>query len=724
MNDSLRRALPSLRAVRAIVLLGSAIGIAAVFGLVMAYKFIADERARELWSWQTRLGVAVDGRVAAVEGWIDDQRGLIRGLAENSTVRLYLTELATAAGDPTRISGETAQAVYVENLLAATAERSAFGPPAPRSNVPANVDRPRAAGLALLDAKGRVVVATHEMPTLAGRLLDLVKRAERAEGAIEDMFLGPSGRPSMAFAAPVPALAGEGATSFVGHVVGIKEVGEELNDRLTRPPTPERSDETLLLRQRDGSVEYLVPLADGTTAMRKRLPVATPHLAEVAALTAPGDLLIGRDYRNVEVLAVSRPITGVSWTLMHKIDRLEAMQAAETRLNRLFGIFVLAIVLLVVAMVAIWRHGSSQRAYETSRRFEALARRFEHQGQLLRIVTDSQPASILITDLEGRLRFVNKKLANRLGTSADDLLGKSLASVFGPAEARRYEQQVQTALETRTIQPEVLRSEGDGEPRILHTEYVPLPPTGEHPPGVLVIEEDITAPIVERERRERTLRQLVRTLVAIVDRRDPFAAHHSQRVAGVARRIAEEMRLDPVLVETAEIAGSLMNLGKILVPEELLTRGGNLSQAERDQIRDSLKLGADLLESVEFDGPVVATLRSAQERWDGSGPRGLKGVEILVTARIVAVANAFVGMASARAHRPGLDLDQAIGALMQQAGTIFDRRVVAALLHDLENRGGRARWADFGVPPADVPKPAPPRQAPPPPRIVPRAGRR
>ena len=61
MNDSLRRALPSLRAVRAIVLLGTAIGIAAVFGLVMAYKFIADERARELWSWQTRLGVAVDG---------------------------------------------------------------------------------------------------------------------------------------------------------------------------------------------------------------------------------------------------------------------------------------------------------------------------------------------------------------------------------------------------------------------------------------------------------------------------------------------------------------------------------------------------------------------------------------------------------------------------------------------------------------------------------------
>ncbi len=224
--------------------------------------------------------------------------------------------------------------------------------------------------------------------------------------------------------------------------------------------------------------------------------------------------------------------------------------------------------------------------------------------------------------------------------------------------------------------------------------------------SVLVVEQDITPAVVEREKRERTQQQLVKTLVAVVDRRDPYAAHHSQRVAQVARRIAEEMGLDPVLAETAETAGNLMNLGKILVPAQVLTRSGDLSAAEKRQIRESIQLGADLLEGVEFDGPVVPTLRQAQERWDGAGPLGMKGDDILVTARVVAVANFFVALVSPRAHRPGVELDQAVDTIFRQSGHAFDRRVVAAFLNDLDNHGGRARWALFSQPPAVSPGPA------------------
>jgi HD-GYP domain-containing protein (c-di-GMP phosphodiesterase class II) len=93
-------------------------------------------------------------------------------------------------------------------------------------------------------------------------------------------------------------------------------------------------------------------------------------------------------------------------------------------------------------------------------------------------------------------------------------------------------------------------------------------------------------------------------------------------------------------------------------------------------------------------------LRLAQEHWDGSGsPAGRAGDDILLTARIVAVANAFAGMISARAHRPGLSFDEAEAALSQAAGTVYDRRPVAALLHVLDNRGGRERWAAYREPP-------------------------
>jgi HD-GYP domain-containing protein (c-di-GMP phosphodiesterase class II) len=451
----------------------------------------------------------------------------------------------------------------------------------------------------------------------------------------------------------------------------------------------------LLRREADGLVN-LSPLRDGAGPLAKRIASSSADV-EAAAIAAAGAFAEGRDYRARETLAVARAIQGLPWLLIHKIDRDEAMGAAETRLHRLFMVIVLSIAFVVLTVIAIWRHAVSRRAAEAADRFEALARRFEHQSRLLHLVTDTQPASIFIADADGVVRFANKIAAATAAAHPSDVVGKTLAAVFGPTEARRYERQVREALAQRTTQSAIHRADEEGRPRIVHGEFVPLPPSPETGEAVLAVEVEITPAIVERERRERTLRQVVRTLVELVDRRDPFAADHSHRVAAVARRIAEEMGLDPVMVETAEIAGSLMNLGKILVPTQILTRSGAITADERQRIRESLKAGADLLEGVEFDGPVVDTLRQAQEHWDGSGPRGVKGVEILVTARIIAVANAFVALASERAHRPGVELDQAVETIMREAGTLYDRRVVAALLNDLENRGGKRRWADFAA---------------------------
>jgi HD-GYP domain-containing protein (c-di-GMP phosphodiesterase class II) len=228
---------------------------------------------------------------------------------------------------------------------------------------------------------------------------------------------------------------------------------------------------------------------------------------------------------------------------------------------------------------------------------------------------------------------------------------------------------------------------------VVVTEHVPLPAEDPAQSGVLVVENDITEIVAERERRTRTLGQVVRTLVAAVDRRDPHAAQHSQRVAQIARALAQEMQLDAALADTAETAGNLMNIGKLLVPTDLLTRAGALTQPEITQIRESLKAGVELLAGIEFDGPVVDTLRQAQERWDGTGPLGLAGETILPTARIIAVANTLVALTSARAHRAGMKPDEAVAMIQADAGKAYDRRVVAALVNWLENRGGRAQLA-------------------------------
>ena len=139
----------------------------------------------------------------------------------------------------------------------------------------------------------------------------------------------------------------------------------------------------------------------------------------------------------------------------------------------------------------------------------------------------------------------------------------------------------------------------------------------------------------------------------------------------------------------------LSNLGKIFIPEEILTKTEDLSAEERAMLGKAYLTTVDLLEGVEFEGPVVETIRQFGETWDGRGPLGLKEEEVIISARILAVANAFVGMASTRAYRKAMPFEKAADILMGDAGTRYDRRAVTALLNFLENRDGMTRWAHF-----------------------------
>ena len=113
-------------------------------------------------------------------------------------------------------------------------------------------------------------------------------------------------------------------------------------------------------------------------------------------------------------------------------------------------------------------------------------------------------------------------------------------------------------------------------------------------------------------------------------------------------------------------------------------------------------IAADLLDGVTFEGPVVETIRQMGETWDGKGPLGLMGEEILRTARMLAVANAFVGMVSPRAYRDAMTFEKCCSILLGQMETRYDRKSVSALINFLENRGGMERWAHFREKPEDI----------------------
>jgi HD-GYP domain-containing protein (c-di-GMP phosphodiesterase class II) len=553
------------------------------------------------------------------------------------------------------------------------------------------------AGLALVDARERVIVATPAMPALGPETMAAM--AASAQGAaIIDLRPGEVGVPTMGFVAAIRAIQGDTTTPPVGYVVGIREVAGRLFPLLTQPGSIARTVESVLIRRDGARIELLSPQADGTAAFGKSVAFDTPGLAEAAALDAPGGFVQGFDQAGLAVLAVSRAFQDPPWVLLTKVAADEALASTRGRRTAMVTISLLVVGGLAAILVAAWRHGTSRREALAARRARDLAARLDVQNRFLELVTESQPVGLAVLEADQKVSWVNRALSVLAGSDAGGLTGKPVANAFGPLPARIIDDAARQARAGQVIVESTLNLPGPAGESVVRAQFVPFgaEATADR---VLLVAEDVTPVVEAREKRVRLMRQLVATLVKVIDRRDPFAADHSAWVSTVAQAVAEEMELEPALVETVAIAGQLMNLGKILVPEALLTRGGRLTEAELGQVRESLRMGADLVAGVEFDGPVAATLRQLHERWDGQGqPDGLRGDGILLPARIIAVANAFVGMVSPRSWRAGLPVGDAVDRLMGDRGQIFDPNVVLALANRVANRGGGAEWSRIGVP--------------------------
>ncbi len=179
----------------------------------------------------------------------------------------------------------------------------------------------------------------------------------------------------------------------------------------------------------------------------------------------------------------------------------------------------------------------------------------------------------------------------------------------------------------------------------------------------------------------------VRSLAAAVDAKDPYTRGHSDGVAVYAALIAEEMGLSHDQKVALEMAAYLHDIGKIGVKEEILLKPGTLTDAEMGQMRHHPLIGASILKPVAFPWPITPVVRHHHEFWDGNGyPAGLKGEEVPLLGRILAVADAYEAMISDRPYRKGRTMIEGVAELRRCAGTQFDPQVVEVFIEALERR--------------------------------------
>jgi putative nucleotidyltransferase with HDIG domain len=172
----------------------------------------------------------------------------------------------------------------------------------------------------------------------------------------------------------------------------------------------------------------------------------------------------------------------------------------------------------------------------------------------------------------------------------------------------------------------------------------------------------------------------IEALALAIEAKDETTGEHLQRVRVYAMELAKDLGLNQDETEALRAASVLHDIGKLAVPEHIISKPGKLTPEEFEKMKIHPIVGAEILEQVHFPYPVVPIVRAHHEKWDGSGyPNGLSGEEIPIGARILAAVDCLDALASDRQYRKALPLQQAMAKVVEDAGKSFDPKVVAIL---------------------------------------------
>jgi len=319
----------------------------------------------------------------------------------------------------------------------------------------------------------------------------------------------------------------------------------------------------------------------------------------------------------------------------------------------------------------------SERAIEALHEREAQFRAIAEQTMVGVYMHDGQT-----------LTYANERMAEIFGYASAEITGLPLERLVAPEDIPLVHGKIDERLSGRARHAKYefhgLRKDGS---QVL----VGLQSSITQVQGRLIIIgllQDITEKRHIEDQAREYLRQLesafmrtVEVAMNLSELRDPYTAGHEKRVAEIAVAIGREMGLDEARLEGLRVAGYLHDIGKITIPAEILASPRRLNKTEYELVMEHPRAGHNVLKDVNFPWPVAQVALQHHERMDGSGyPQGLRGEEIMLESRIVAVADVVEAMGSHRPYRPGLGIDAALAEVQAKRGTGFDPQVVDACL--------------------------------------------
>lgn len=524
-----------------------------------------------------------------------------------------------------------------------------------------------------VNSKGEIYMSTDsQQGPLSPAQLALVKEVvtsghrrvaplrQSSEGLMLDMYV------------PVKAPRFEGVQEkTVAVLIFVRPVAVKITELLSPGPM-ERSKPLSLVQKVDGLFQEVIPGRFEVNNVKGFSPAG-----EQGGL--PFDKRGSLDGKSTVYSSGAR-VFAAPWWIVAEDDANLANAAIKQEAKTTYGLAALLAAVLVLVVSTVWWRLVGREQCEVNENFQKLLRVIEDQKKLLDGINSTITDPISLMDANGAFQYVNRAFAQAVGRTPDQVVGLDGQAVFGFDTAKRLntsDQHVIMTGESVSVN-EVIWLQS----RRYHFQIAKTPLRDQQSKttkGIVAVYRDITQLVDAEERSRRVVQQTIDALVRTIEEADPFLGGHSRLMGGFARLMARQLNMSDIDVSTVEVAANLSQTGKMFVPREILLKPGALTQEEKTQMEKHVEYAYNVLKNIEFDLPVVETIMQMNERLDGRGyPNGLKGDEISMPARIVAVANAFTAMARPRSYRPALPVEEVFNILERQTES-YDPQVVAAL---------------------------------------------
>jgi PAS domain S-box-containing protein len=330
-----------------------------------------------------------------------------------------------------------------------------------------------------------------------------------------------------------------------------------------------------------------------------------------------------------------------------------------------------------------------------------LEEKFALERELFQSLLDNLPDAVYFKDNKNKLIRVNKFYADGFNMAPEDITGKTDFDFFPKDQARKMFKDDTYVLKTgcpivgkieRTLLP-------NGTRNCVTTTKIPLKNKKGRIIGTMGITRDITAYDQMEQNRLNMVMNSLKVLDKVLEIKDPYTFGHTRRVSIIAEYIAKELGWNDNRILELRLTAELHDIGKILIPLEILNKPGKLSDLEIMMVQEHVERCHDMLKPHAFPFPLSEAIYQHHERLDGKGyPRGLSAEKILPEARILAVSDVLEAMTFHRPYRAALGLKKAMKELRDNSGSKYDTRIVKIALKIIEKNNFKPFWLNHDSP--------------------------